>query len=65
MSSQINRRKFIENSTTIGALALGSSSVASQVMANNKITIAVIGVGARGADHLRALGILPGTIIVV
>ena len=61
---RINRRDFIGSSGAIGALTLGSSTIASTLSAGERINVAVIGVGARGSDHLRALNEIKGFNLV-
>jgi predicted dehydrogenase len=62
----LSRRQFIQRSTAIG-LAVSASNVAlarGQTSANGKITLGMIGVGARAHQLMEALQATPGTEIV-
>ena len=69
----ITRREFVSRTATaVAGVALGGAAVAraqsgtvgSRVLgANDKINIAVIGVGGRGNDHIKAYAGLPNARI--
>ncbi|PYV92314.1 MAG: oxidoreductase [Acidobacteria bacterium] len=62
----INRREFIQRTTAMG-LAVGASNVAfteGPRSVNDKITVGMIGVGARAHELLQAIQAAPGTEIV-
>jgi len=70
--SRINRRQFIQRSA-LGSAAMGmalgeghgeSPEVGARVPANDKITVGMIGVGARAQELMQAIMTLPGTEIV-
>jgi len=55
------RREFIKKSLmgtagiAIGGMGFSSKSYASIIGANDRINIAVVGIGGRGADHIKSL----------
>ena len=54
-SSQLSRRKFLKT-TTLGGATLAAAPAWGRVLgANDRINIALIGVGCRGTDHLELL----------
>jgi len=63
---RINRRRFIQTSTAMG-LAVNTSTLGlaqAEKSASNKITVGMIGVGARAHQLLEAIQATPGTEVV-
>src|SRR5947199_8885670 len=70
--SKINRRQFIQRSA-LGSAAMGMAlgeghgeapEVPAHVPASDKVTVGMIGVGARAQELMQAIMTLPGTEIV-
>ncbi len=70
--SKINRRQFIQRSA-LGSAAMGMAlgeghgeapEVPARVPASDKVTVGMIGVGARAQELMQAIMTLPGTEIV-
>jgi len=65
MHRHLTRRTFLKNAALLGGVtALSARSWAQVAGANSDIRIAVIGLNARGKDHLASLAKIPGVRVV-
>lgn len=55
-SQSINRRQFIRTGTAAGAAIIGFPAILRSQSANNRLNIAVIGCGGRGAANMKEMG---------
>ena len=65
-NSELHRRQFLRRSASIGVAAklAGWKMLSAQESPNDRITVGMIGVGARAHELLRAIQAIPGTEIV-
>jgi predicted dehydrogenase len=66
INSELHRRQFLRRSASIGVAAklAGWKMLSAQESPNDRITVGMIGVGARAHELLRAIQAIPGTEIV-
>src|SRR5687768_16042596 len=53
MKTPVSRRRFLQDSATAGASLLAFPAIVSAQNANEKLNIAIIGSGGRGASNLK------------
>ena len=54
MTNSIDRRRFLETATSAGLLAAGARTIrADDRGANDRLLVAVMGMGGRGTEHSR------------
>jgi len=58
--SQITRRRFLSGSAAVGAAAILSSTNLRALGANDDVRVAIVGVGGRGSDHIKAYSKVAG-----
>lgn len=58
--SRISRRRFLSGSAAVGAAAILSSTRLRALGANDDVRVAIVGVGGRGSDHIKAFSKVAG-----
>ena len=62
--SQITRRRFLSGAAAAGAATLIFNSKTRALGANDDVRVAIVGVGGRGSDHIKAFSKIKGCRIV-
>ena len=62
--SRITRRRFLSGSAAVGAAAILANVRTRALGANDDVRLAIVGVGGRGSDHIKAFSKVKGCRIV-
>src|SRR5690349_5434263 len=62
--SRITRRRFLSSSAAVGAAAILANVRTRALGANDDVRLAIVGVGGRGSDHIKAFSKVKGCRIV-